>query len=134
MAAAPFCLGYTCRKIESIAIPQIEWAQATRLLNDKPISAKMERALLAETISHIEVLVGRVTHTQYDIGGTFRAKKLQRVNSVQLDCADEAFNMYVYLNLLNNQEKLYWHRVGAVVHRGWLVDLSYPHLPYLLLS
>ena len=127
LAAAPFCFGYTCKEIESIEIPQAEWAQATRLLNDKPVSAKMERALLVETVSYIEVLVGRITHTQYDIGGTFRAKKLPQVNSVQLDCVDETFNMYVYLSLLNNQGKLYWHRVGEVVHRGWLLDLLYPH-------
>jgi hypothetical protein len=35
--------------------------------------------------------------------------------------------MYVCLNLLNIEGKLHWHTISEVVHREWLVDLSYPH-------
>jgi hypothetical protein len=125
--SVPFCMRYTCREIISVKIPELEWNAATEVLTEKPISAEMERAILAEVVSHIEVLIGRVTNTQYDIGGTFRAKSIKNLNSMQLDCIDEAFNMYVYLNLLNSEGKLHWHSISEVVHRGWLVDLSYPH-------
>ncbi|MFK7794371.1 MAG: hypothetical protein AB8B89_03405 [Gammaproteobacteria bacterium] len=110
-----------------MSIPELEWNEATSVLIKKPLFAKMERAILSEVVSRIEVLMGRVTNTQYDIGGTFRAKTLENINSVQLDCVDEAFNMYVFLNLLNNQHKLHWHNVSEIVHRGWLLDGLYPH-------
>ena len=125
--SVPFCMRYTCREMKSIQLPAPAWQQATDLLSTQPASAKMERAILTEVISHIEVLVGRLTNTQYDIGGTFRADTMPKVQSTQLDCVDEAFNMHSFLHLLNNEGKLYWHNVGGLVHRGWLIDLSYPH-------
>ena len=127
IASFPFCMGYTCREIKWVQVPAAAWQQATQLLSSKPDSAKMERALLTEVVSQVEVLVGRVTNTQYDIGGTFRANTLPRLQSAQLDCIDEAFNMHSFLHLLNNEDKLYWHRVGRLVHRGRLIDFAYPH-------
>lgn len=127
MQSIPFCIRYTCRELISVEIPESQWNKITEVLTKKPRSAGMERAILSEVVSKIEILMGRVTNTQYDLGGTFRAKSIKTVNSTQLDCVDEAFNMNVYLNLLNNQGKLHWHRVSDVVHRGWLLDLSYPH-------
>ncbi len=123
----PFCRQYTCQEIINIAIPKMEWLQATQLLNEKPRSASLERALLTEVFSRMEVILGRIARTQYDIGGTFRVDKMPQVNSIQLDCVDEAFNMYVFFNLLNNEGRLYWHEVGNIVHRGWLFDMNYPH-------
>lgn len=125
--AVPFCYHYTCRVIESIQIPAEAWAQATQVLAVPAKSAPLERALLAEAISRIEVLVGRITATQYDVGGTFKVDAKPRVDSAQLDCVDEAFNMHMYLHLLNKDGKLHWHRIGDLVHRGWLLDLDYPH-------
>ena len=127
MQSIPFCIRYTCRELISVEIPQSKWNAITEVLINKPKSARMERAILSEVVSQIEILMGRVTNTQYDLGGTFRAKSAKKLNSTQLDCVDEAFNMNVYLNLLNNQGKLHWHRVSDVVHRGWLFDLAYPH-------
>ena len=57
----------------------------------------------------------------------FKVDAEPQVYSEQLDCVDEAFNMHMYLHLLNNEGKLHWHRIGEIVHRGWLLDLSYPH-------
>ena len=125
--AVPFCYRYTCRVIETIKIPLADWERATQALHARPHSAQMERALLSEVMSRIEVMVARITATQYDIGGTFKVEDEPVVNSAQLDCVDEAFNMHMYLHLLNNAGKLHWHRVGDIVHRGWLLDLSYPH-------
>lgn len=127
LSSIPFCRQYTCNEIINIEISEQDWLQATQLLNEKPYSARMERALLTEVYSRMEVLLGRMARTQYDIGGTFKVEMLPRANSIQLDCIDEAFNMYVFLNLLNNEGKLYWHEVGNIVHRGWLLDLNYPH-------
>ena len=125
--AVPFCYRYTCREIATINIPKRDWDRATQALVVQPSSAQMERALLSEVISRIEVMVARITATQYDIGGTFKVDAEPQVHSAQLDCVDEAFNMHMYLHLLNNEGKLHWHRIGEVVHRGWLLDLSYPH-------
>ena len=119
--AVPFCYHYTCKVIESIQIPAEAWARATQVLAVPANSAPLERALLAEAISRIEVLVGRITATQYDVGGTFKVDAKPRVDSAQLDCVDEAFNMHMYLHLLNKDGKLHWHRIGKLVHRGWLV-------------
>ncbi len=127
LESVPFCIRYTCREIISVQIPEHEWNAATEILTLKPASAEMERAILSEVMSRVEVLMGRVTNTQYDIGGTFRAKSIKQLDSLQLDCVDEAFNMYVYLSLLNNESKLHWHDVSEIVHRGWLFDLAYPH-------
>ena len=125
--AVPFCYRYTCRARETIQIPKMEWERATQALKERSGSAQMERALLSEVISRVELIVARITATQYDIGGTFKVDAEPKVYSAQLDCVDEAFNMHMYLHLLNNENKLHWHRVGELVHRGWLVDLSYPH-------
>ncbi len=125
--AVPFCLRYTCREIATINIPARDWNRATQVLSARPSSAEMERALLSEVMSRVEVMVARITATQYDIGGTFKVDKEPVVNSAQLDCVDETFNMHMYLHLLNNEGKLHWHRIGEIVHRGWLLDFSYPH-------
>lgn len=127
LAAVPFCYRYTCRVRETIQIPEADWAHATRILSVRPESAQMERALLSEVVSRIEIMVARITATQYDIGGTFKVDEKPKVYSAQLDCVDEASNMHMYLHLLNNTNKLHWHRVGELVHRGWLLDFSYPH-------
>jgi|TARA_B110000240_G_C13201155_1_gene326246 hypothetical protein len=92
-----------------------------------PRSAQMERAILAEVVSRIERLMGRLTNTQYDIGGTFRVKSLGKLYSLQLDCVDEAFNSDVYLDLLNIEGQIHWYTISEVVHWGWLVDSSYPY-------
>ena len=125
--AIPYCRRYTCYEVIDIQIAENEWEEATYLLSEKPRTARMERAILTEVFSRIEILLGRITKTQYDIGGTFKVDKLPQANSLQLDCVDEAFNMYVFLNLLKNQGRLYWHDVEGLVHRGWLFDLNYPH-------
>lgn len=127
LAAVPFCYRYTCRVRETIQIPEADWVRATQILSVRPESAQMERALLSEVVSRIEILVARITATQYDIGGTFKVDAMPEVHSAQLDCVDEASNMHMYLHLLNNTHKLHWHRVGELVHRGWLLDFSYPH-------
>lgn len=127
VAAVPFCLGYTCREIKSVQIPNATWEHVTSKLNSVASSAQMERALLSEVLSHIEVLMGRLTNTQYDIGGTFKVDSMPQVYSAQLDCVDEAFNMFMFLHILNNEGKLHWHTIGDIVHRGWLIDFSYPH-------
>ena len=132
--SVPFCRSYTCREIVNIKITSEDWQQATQLLNKKPRTAFMERALLAEIYSRLEVIASRAANTQYDIGGTFKVEKMPRVDSAQLDCVDESFNMFVFLNLLNNDGKLYWHKVGNIVHRGWLFDLDYPHTALTLVD
>ncbi len=123
----PYCLNYTCREETQISIRTSDWEEMTSVLNQDPGSARMERAYLAEIVSRFEVYSGRLANTQYDIAMTFKVNKAPSVHSTQLDCVDEAFNMYVLLNLLHNDGKLRWHSVGKLVHRGWLLDLSYPH-------
>ena len=123
----PYCLNHTCREETHISFNSSDWADMTNVLSQDPGSARMERAYLAEIVSRFEVYSSRLANTQYDIGMTFKVQKVPVVNSTQLDCVDEAFNMYVLLNLLKNDGKLRWHSVGKLVHRGWLFDLSYPH-------
>lgn len=129
----PLCLQYTCNQLQLISIGTEDWRQLVTPLEKVPANAAMERAMLAEVISRIEIYIGRVIGTSYDLGGTFPAKKKgAKVRSLQLDCIDEAFNMYVYMSLLRNDDKLRWHNLGELVHRGWLLDGKYPHTAYTL--
>ena len=55
-------------------------------------------------------------------------RRLQRCyNASQLDCIDESKNTTTLLKLIEKRGWLSHHRVGRPKHRGFLLDLRYPH-------
>ena len=82
----------------------------------------------------METIVGRMTNTQYDNAGTFLLYlDLGKAKSHQMDCIDESINSFSYLKLLENENKLHFHKLEGLVSRGGLVA-GYPHTAVLLIE
>ena len=45
----------------------------------------------------------------------------------ELDCVDETVNTTKYLNFLQDEGLLKFHRVGQPAYKGFLIDGTYPH-------
>ena len=123
----PVCSRYGCEVVQRIGLDAETWQELTAVFDAEPKSPAMERALLAEWVGQMEVVVGRLTNTQYDVEGTFIMYTTpDRHKSMQMDCVDEAENVNVYLSLLEAEGKLRWHRINGRVHRGFFIK-GYPH-------
>ncbi len=126
------CYQHRCKKMQMVSLTSNEWSHiiAPWALNNK--SSMQERALIAETISRLELIVGRMTNTQFDMGDTFPAFFTSRkTKSEQMDCVDESTNTLTYLRLLETHNKLRWHTVEGLITRAGLLA-GYPHTAVLI--
>ncbi len=45
----------------------------------------------------------------------------------QMDCIDETINTSLFLKFFERQDVLKWHEVGEPIHRGYFLDMKWPH-------
>ena len=128
------CSQYGCKKITEVSIDEQIWTDITNRFDGLDISPGNERALLVEYIADIEKIIGRMTNTNFDIGGTFNVfLAAGTVKSDQMDCIDESTNTLSYLRLLDVKHKIRSHEVMGLVTRGGLLA-GYPHTAVLIVD
>ena len=112
------CTAFVCKKSTETSLSESEWQQVRGLFKgvDNP---KQERTQIKQAIALLEVLVGAKTGTWRDLA----LNQIPSEKSGQLDCKAEATNTTTYLNLLQQDELLKWHKVqeSVVRDRFWLV-------------
>lgn len=89
-------------------------------------SAPAERVAIGNAIGRLERIVGPKTHTDGDIGGTFR-----KTGEDQMDCVDESTNTTIYLVMMQNDRLLKFHRVQQPIYRTPMTTMGtgkyWPH-------
>ena len=116
------CYDYTCRTVSELSLPAENWLEIRMLFSPPAKDAADERKRIATAIGQMETVVGQLTGTSQDRGGTFPG--LGRMG--QMDCIDESVNTTIYLLMMSNDGLLRWHSVRDRATRG-LLRLDWPH-------
>lgn len=113
LESLPHCHGYGCKFMTETSLTTKEWKNITKPLKRKAKTAEQERKNIAQTLAKFEQIVGEKTGTNEDVADTFVKR-----GDFQLDCADESTNMSLYLKLLENNNKLKFHKTSPPIIRG----------------
>lgn len=105
------CRGYGCVIRDDVSLSAQEW-NVVRGNFSNINSAQAERVAIANAVGQLERIVGPKTHTDGDVGGTFR-----QTGGDQMDCVDESTNTTIYLSMLQNDHLLKFHRVQQPTYR-----------------
>ena len=126
------CFQYGCKQIQNVSLSREDWDSLIARWDSNNIDAASERILIAEYIAQLELIIGRITNTRFDVGGSFsRYFTLKEIKSEQMDCIDESTNTLTYLRMLEGQNKLKWHSIEGLISRGGLLA-GYPHTAVLI--
>lgn len=120
MKAFPHCSDYDCATVQIANYWPKEWKQVQKQFKPKAKSAKKERQQIARAIQKMEQIIGPITHTDGDVGDTFK-----KTGKGQLDCVDESTNTSISLDLLRQDGLLKFHELGAPESRAPF--LKWPH-------
>ena len=110
-----------CASLTMVGLSDGQWRQVREVFARKADSASVEREQIRNAIALFETMVGPMTGTAHDKGGTFQALW----QSGQMDCIDESTNTTIYMLLLQKYQLLHWHRVADRATRWSL--FSWPH-------
>ena len=112
------CTAFVCKKSTETSLSESEWRQVQTLFKGVNNAAD-ERRQVKQAIALLEVLVGAKTGTWRDLA----LNQIPSEKSGQLDCKAEATNTTTYLNILQQDGLLKWHKVqdSVVRDRFWLV-------------
>ena len=108
------CHGYGCSNRSVVQLTAVEWRSVLFLFQEPAPGPADERARVATAVALLERATGQRTGTSADRP---RAP-LIFVDPTQQDCVDESINTSTYLNLLDRNRLLRWHKVGDPVRRG----------------
>ncbi|MEM8843415.1 MAG: hypothetical protein AAGB35_00040 [Pseudomonadota bacterium] len=126
------CYQHGCRQIQSVSLTGNEWKKLTSDWELNNLSAAHERIQIAEYVAQFEIIVGRMTDTQFDVGGSYASLfGLERSKSNQMDCIDESSNTYTYLRILESENMLKWHTIEGYISRVGF-SAGYPHTAVLI--
>ena len=106
-----FCYGHGCNRSAQLHLDKMQWQKVRRVFTPATSDAAMERQRLTEAIAVLERIVGKMTGTDRDIGGTFPGT----FRRGQLDCVDEAINTSTYLTMMEDDGLIHFHRFYQVM-------------------
>lgn len=129
--AFSICYGYGCKEIARLSLQAAEWREIRRLFVPPPADSQEERSRIALAIARLESLVGDMTNTRFDKGGTFNGGLWS--SERQMDCIDESTNSTTYLKILESEGLLHRHRVLSPASRGFFI-FGWPHNTAVILD
>lgn len=112
------CTAFDCKQSADTSLDAHEWQQVRALFSGVASPAE-ERRQIKQAVALLEVLVGNKTGTWRDLA----LNEKPADDAGQLDCKAEATNTTTYLQMLEGDGLLQWHRVHEKVVRDrfWLV-------------
>jgi len=116
------CLNYSCNTVRNIALTGEQWNSIGGIFSPPARTASEEREHIAAAVGRMEAMIGALTGTDADRGGTFPAIG----RNGQMDCIDESINTTTYLSMIQRAGMLHFHTVADRATRG-LVILRWPH-------
>jgi len=116
----PVCMHFSCRTKQTISITEEEWKSVANWLRPAAIDAETERQNIKNAIGWMEVIVGRHTPTNRDMGGDLGDPRAKFPG--QLDCIDESINTTTYLKLFEQNKLLKFYKVSERAYRKAIFD------------
>ncbi len=99
------CFNHGCQSLADVSLTPEQWQQIRMLFSPEPLSPREERERIAQSVGKLETLVGRLTGTDNDRGGSLAGLWMRN----QMDCVDESTNTHTYLLMLKNDGLLKYH-------------------------
>jgi hypothetical protein len=117
------CHGFGCTYRNPFLMTQERIAHLHRLLGE-PRSAREERKAIGRAVAWFDREGGRVAST---VGRIAYASATTRSGPGQMDCIDLTANVTELLLVLERNRLIRFHRPGAPVSRGFIIDGRRPH-------
>ena len=116
------CYALGCQQSAQIHLNAEQWDRIRNIFVPRPSDGAAERECIALAIGELESLVGPLSGTDGDIGGSFQGAFLEN----QMDCEDEAVNTIVYLTMMEQDELITYHDIYRPTLRGFVI-MGWPH-------
>jgi hypothetical protein len=126
-SAFTICYAYGCRQSATVQLSAAQWERIRTVFEPRPTDAAKERACIAQAIGVMESIVGPLTGTDGDIGGSLQAAFRKN----QMDCEDEAVNTCTYLIMMQDDGLITYHDIYKPTMRGFMV-MGWPHVATVL--
>jgi hypothetical protein len=117
------CYGYGCRQRARVQLSAGQWGRIRTVFAPRPADAAGERACIALALGVMESIVGPLTGTDADIGGSLQGA----FHKNQMDCEDEAVNTCMYLIMMQDDGLITYHDIYTPTMRGFVV-MGWPHV------
>lgn len=117
------CYSRGCRKSAQVQLSAAQWERIRTVFAPRPSNGAAERACIARAIGVLESMVGPLTGTDVDIGGSFQGAFRKN----QMDCEDEAINTCSYLAMMNSDGLITYHDIYRPTIRGFVL-MGWPHV------
>lgn len=112
--AIPICYNYSCNRTAHVRPDAVDWQRVVNQFKPAARSAEGERQMIRKAIAELEQIAGAQTPTYRDRG----RNPIVEDWPGQMDCIDESTNTSRYLDLLQEQGLLRWHRVVERAYRA----------------
>ena len=99
------CFNHGCQSLADVSLTPQQWQETRRLFSPEPASPREERERIAQAVGKLETVVGKLTGTDNDRGGSLAGLWMRN----QMDCVDESTNTHTYLVMLKNDGLLKYH-------------------------
>jgi hypothetical protein len=120
------CYGFGCRQTARVQLTSAQWGLIRAVFEPRPTDAASERARIALAIGEMESIVGPLTGTDANIGGSFRGF-WETFRKNQMDCEDQAVNTCMYLMMMQADGLITYHDIFKPAMRGYVV-MGWPHV------
>jgi hypothetical protein len=117
------CHGFGCTYRNAFLLTPGRIAHLRRVLG-KPRSAREERKAIGRAVAWFDREAGRVAST---VGRIAYASATTKSGPGQMDCIDLTANVTELLLVLQHHRLIRFHRLGAPVSRGLIIDGRRPH-------
>lgn len=123
------CYSHSCQQITQVRLQAEQWECIRSIFVPRQSDGATERTRIALAIGVLESMVGPLTGTEGDIGGSFQGA----FRSHQMDCEDEAVNTLVYLTMMEQDGLITYHDIYHPTSRGFVV-MGWPHTATVLVD
>lgn len=128
-ASFKICYSHGCEDLAEVQLSPDQWERVRAIFSAKSADAATERENISHAIGMLESMVGPLTETEKDIGGSFHG--ILRAN--QMDCVDEAVNTLTYLTMMEQDRLISYHDINLPASRGFFLN-GWPHVAPVLVN
>ena len=123
------CYSHGCQQWAQVQLSSAQWERIRDVFAPRPSDAATERECIAVAIGMLESMVGPLTGTAGDIGGSFQGTFRKK----QMDCEDEAVNTSTYLTMMESDGLITYHDIYEPTMRGFVLN-GWPHMATVLVD